>query len=177
MVAVTLPPRTLADGRVRLGLLPTIADPASPTVAELEAAIDLSCRVMKSDFRASPVASETISGMNALCETSNASAPGQSNYEVSLTIFRWFDPADPGKMDALGDAAYQALKIKGTHCYFVKRESGKDYSEPFAAGDEIEVYEVVTDNPQSPTDLGGYIRRTIPTFVQNAWVNASVKTV
>lgn len=175
MAAVTAP-RTLADGRVRLVFLPTLKDPAAPTAAELEAGTDLSCRVMKSDFRASPVASETISGMNALCETSNASAPGQSNYEVMLTVFRWFDPANPGKMDKLGDAAYQALKVKGTHGYLVKRESGKDYSAPFAADDEIEVYEIVTDNPQSPSDPGGFIRKTIPTFVQNAWVNAAVKT-
>lgn len=174
-MAVTAP-RTLADGRVRLVFLPTLKGPAAPTVAELGSATDLSCRVLKSDFRASPVASETISGMNALCETSNASAPGQSNYEVSLSVFRWFDPSKPGQKDALGDVAYQALKVKGTHGYLVKRETGKEYSEPFAEGDEVEVYEIVTDNPQSPTDPGGFIRRTIPTFVQNAWVNAAVKT-
>lgn len=174
MASPTLAPKTLADGNIRLAFLPTIANPKAPTASELQAAVDLSCRVLKSDFRASATGSETIEGMAALCETSNASAPGQSNYEVALTVFRWFDEENPGKADPLGDIAYQALKTKGTRGFLVKRETGKAYDEEFAAGDELEVYEIVTDNPQAAGDAGGYIRRVIPTFVQNGWLDVAV---
>lgn len=173
-MATALAPKVLADGNIRLSFLPTLANPAAPTVTELQAGIDLSCKVLKSDFRASAVASETISGQAALCETSNASAPGQSNFEVSLTLFRWFDDANKGKADASDDTAFQALKVKGTHGYLIVRETGKSYEDEWAAGDEVDVYEIVTDNPQSPSDTGGYIRRVIPTFPQNGWLNVAV---
>lgn len=171
---VALAPKTLADGRIRLAFVPALVDMKKPTVAELEAAIDLSCRVLKSDFRASPAASETIEGMAALCETANAAAPGQSNFEATMTIFRWYDAANLGKHDKVGDAAYQALKTKGTHGYLIKRETGKAYDEEWAEGDEVEVFEIVTDSPQSPSDPGGYIRRTIPLLVQNGEMDAVV---
>lgn len=169
-----LAPKTMADGNTRVAYVPTLANPAKPTVSELTGGTDLSCRVLKSDFRASAVASETINGMAALCETSNASAPGQSNYEVSFSVFRWFDPENPGKKDPAGDVAFQALKVKGTHGFIVKRETGKAYEDPWVEGDEVEVYEIVTDTPQAPTEAGGYIRRLIPTFPQNGWTDAVV---
>ncbi|GAA1046050.1 hypothetical protein [Rothia amarae] len=175
-MATALAPKTLADGRIRLAFLPTLKDPSKPTVTELTAGIDLSCRVLKSDFRASPVGSETVDEMAALCETANASTPGQSNYEASMSVFRWFDATKPGQKDALGDVAYQAVKLKGTHGYLVKRETGKAYDAAWEAGDEIEVFEVVTDTPQSPSDAGGYIRRIIPMFVQDGWMDAVVAT-
>lgn len=164
-------PKTLADGRTRLvALLTEPAIPGAPTVAELTAGTDLSCSVLKSDYRLSPVASDTVADTE-LCAEGNAVVYGASNYEGTITPFRYLDP--DGQPDATDDEPYDTLRTKGTYLWLVERE-GPKYDVPFAAGDEVEVYEVVTDNPQKPSDRAGYIKRTIPLGVQRAWLDAVV---
>lgn len=164
-------PKTLADGRIKLVALPTApANPAAPTVAELAAGVDLSCRILKSDYRLSAVASDTVADTE-LCAEGNAVVYGASNYEGTVTPFRYL--TDEGKADSTNDIAWTTLKAKGTHLWLVERE-GPAYDEPFAVGDEIEVYEVVTDNPQKPSERSGFIKRVVPLGVQRAWLNVAV---
>lgn len=164
-------PKTLADARTRLAILTTKpTNPASIPVATLTSGIDASCRILKSDYRLSPVASDTVSDAE-LCSEGNAVTFGASNYEGSITPFWYLD--ETGKSDPTEDVVYQALKEKGTELWLVERE-GPRYDEPWAAGDAIEVYEVVTDNPQKPSDRAGYIKRVVPLGVQRAWLDAVV---
>ncbi|MFI8595869.1 hypothetical protein ACIGDM_00955 [Rothia koreensis] len=167
-------PKTLADGKVRLVYVPNLVNPNAPKISELNAGVDLSCRVLKSDFELGPVDSDTVDDLAALCDESNPTVYGASNFKGSLTVFRWFDPRNPGRHDTQGDVAYQALRERGTQGYLVKRESGKKYNVSWEVGDEVEVYSILTDHPQPPKDAGGFIRRMIPLGVQNGWVNASV---
>lgn len=164
-------PKTLADARTRLvALTLRPANPASPTVAELEAGEDLSCRLLKSDYRLSPTSSDTVPDTE-LCSEGNAVTFGASNYEGSLTPFRYLD--EDGKADLLNDVAWDLLKDKGTELWLYERE-GPRYEQAFAAADIVDGYEVVTDNPQKPSDRGGYIKRTVPLGVQRAWLNRPV---
>jgi len=164
-------PKTLADARTRLAILTTKpASLTSITVTELTAGIDASCRILKSDYRLSPTASDTVADTE-LCSEGNAVTFGASNYEGSVTPFWYLD--EDGQSETTEDVVYQALKEKGTELWFVERE-GPRYDEPFAAGDAIEVYEVVTDNPQKPSDRAGYIKRVVPLGVQRAELNAVV---
>lgn len=164
-------PKTLADARTRLAILTTKpADLTKPTKTELDAGIDASCRILKSDYRLSPTASDTVADTE-LCSEGNAVTFGASNYEGTVTPFWYLD--DDGKSDADDDAVYQALKEKGTELWFVERE-GPRYDEDWAVGDVVEVYEVVTDNPQKPSDRAGYIKRVVPLGVQRAELNAVV---
>ena len=88
-------PKTIAEERIKVVALDTPPNnPAAPTVAELTAGTDISCKVLFSDFRLSAVASDTVNEP-ALCEGGNSAVPGKSNYEGSLTVFRFFD--DTGK--------------------------------------------------------------------------------
>ena len=48
---------------------------------------------------------------------------------------------------------------------------GWHHETPFAASQEYDLYEVVTDNPQKPSDRGGYVKRVVPLGVQQAWEN------
>ena len=173
-MATALPPKTLADGKIKLAFVPTLKDPTKPTVTELKAGTDLSCRVLKSDFRLSATDSEKIDDLAALCDETNPVVFGAANYEGTVSVFRWYNASNPGTADTTGDVAFQALKNRGTVGFMVKRETGKKYDADWEAGDEVEVYEVLTDNPQAPSDTGGYIRRTIPLGVQNAYLNAVV---
>lgn len=166
-------PKTLADARTRLTILTTEpADPRSITIAELTAGIDASCNVLKSDYRLSPTGSDTVPDTE-LCSEGNAVTYGASNYEGTLTPFWFLD--QEGKSDATEDVVYQALKIKGTTLWLVERE-GPRYDEPWAAGDAYEAYKVTTDNPQKPSDRGGYIKRTVPLGVQRAVLDGVVAT-
>lgn len=170
-------PRSLADGRAKFVILPQRpADPLHPTVAELEDGIDASCRVLSSDYNVGPTASETVDE-KPLCVEGNAQAPGPSNYQVEFTVFRYFDDetgqAEESTTDDIGDAVYQAVKVKGTELYVYERFTSKKSTVPFADGDEVSGYHVVTDNPQK-TDLGGYIKWRITTFPQDAWLHGVV---
>lgn len=165
-------PKTLADQKIRLTFLTTKpVDPKAPTVTELEAGVDLSCSIMKSDYALGATGDQTISEA-ALCEPGAGSDMGATDYSASVTVFRMLD--DAGKSDLEEDVAFQALRVKGTKGWLVERE-GPRYDAPWAAGQEVEVYAVTTGSVQKPSDRSsGYIKRTIPMGVQNAWVDAAV---
>lgn len=164
-------PATLADGRLRVRALTTApAVPGAVTATEANAGEKLECRILKSDYRLSPTASDTVAD-TVLCSEGNATTFGASNYEGSVTPLRYLDGA--GKSEPENDIAWDLLKEKGTHLWLLVSE-GKQHEEEFADGDEYDLYEVITDNPQSPSDRGGYIKRVVPLGVQRAWLNRSV---
>ena len=166
-------PKTLADARTRLTILTTApADTTlqSITLTELTAGIDASCKILKSDYRLSAAASDTVDDTE-LCSEGNAVTYGASNYEGTVSPFWYLD--ETGKSDVTEDVVYQALKEKGTELWFVERE-GPRYDQAWAAGDVIEVYRVITDNPQKPSERAGYIKRVVPLGVQTAELNATV---
>jgi hypothetical protein len=164
-------PKTLADARTRVAILTTEPDDlAAIEVGTLTAGIDASCKLLKSDYRLSPTASDTVDDTE-LCSEGNAVTFGASNYEGSLTPFWYLD--QDGKPVALENTVWLALREKGSELWIVERE-GPKYTEPWAVGDNYEVYRVITDNPQKPSDRAGYIKRVVPLGVQNAELNGVV---
>lgn len=158
-------PKTIADERIRLVLLPEApANPNQITLTELNAAgvVELSSRVLMSDFKLTATASDTVSEP-ALSEGGNSGVPGKSNYEGSLTPFRYLTGA--GLADPTNDVAYAALKEKGTELHLVKRV-GPHYTDAWDANQEIEYYHAITDNPQDPSEFTGYLKKVVPLFVQ-----------
>lgn len=164
-------PKTLADARTRLTILTTKpANPRSILLSELTAGINASCKILKSDYRLSPTASDTVADAD-LCAEGNAVTFGASNYEGSISPFIYLD--DTGKSDIAEDVVYQALREKGTRVWLVERE-GPRYDQAWAATDVVDVYEAITDNPQKPGDRAGYIKRIIPLGIQNVYLGAKV---
>lgn len=169
-------PRSLADGRTKLTFLTTKpADPEKPTPTELNAGLDFSCDVLSSDFTWGATDSDKIAE-KALCSTSNANALGASNYQAGITVFRYFD-ATTGMPDATEDAKFEAVQEKGTTLWGYARRTGKLATDPWASGDEYYLgLEVVTDSPQPPSDLGGYIKYRVPMEPQRGWEFGKVGT-
>jgi hypothetical protein len=164
-------PKTLADGRIKLvALTEAPAVMTAPTVTELAAGVDVSCRILKSDFKLTAAASDTVPDQE-LCHEGNAVTYGASNYDGSVTPFRYL--TDAGKADADNDIAWDTFKEKGTELWLVKRV-GPKYDVAFAAADEVEIFHVLTDNPQDPSDLTGYIKKVVPLGVQDAELNGVV---
>jgi hypothetical protein len=170
-----MPPRTFAEQNWKITVLtaPPTESLGALTVTTLEAGMDASCRVAQEGTRFAATASETLN-QPAVCEPSSASVPSRSNFEASMSVFRYFD-AETGQSDPEGDILFQAAKIKGTPLYVVERLTGKDWDEPWAAGDEYSVFAVTTDNWQRQSDpANGYIHVTIPLTVQDAELNGVV---
>lgn len=168
--------KSLADGRTKVALLTQKpADPYAPTVAELEAGIDASCRLVASDYNVTPAASETIDEKE-LCVEGNAVAFGPSNATVEFSPFRYFDDqgqAEPTEAEEIGDAVFQATKAKGTRLWLYQRETSKGSTEAWEAGDEVDGYEFLTDNPQH-LERTGYIKRRIVGAYQDMFLDGEV---
>lgn len=174
-------PKSLADGRKKVTLLATKpADLAAITLTELEAGLEASCRIVSSTYAVGPQASATVDE-KPLCVEGNVQALGASNYGAEFDIFRYFDLTtglpETGEADTeegIGDEIFQMLKAKGTVVWLVERETSKKSTDAWEAGDPYEVYELLLDNPQKPTDQGGYIKRHIVGLPQNVELDGTV---
>lgn len=170
--------RSLAAGRTKLVVLTTApADPKAPTLTELNAGVDISCRVKGSSFKAGPTDSEKVPS-DLLCEDIKSEAFGQSNYELEYEPYRYWDPTtkqfEAGTTGAdVGDKAFQLVKEKGTHLHYYIRRTIKKSKEPFSAGDEVMYLAGANDNPQF-TDSDGYQSRLVKVSVDAAELNAKV---
>lgn len=165
-------PRVLADGKTKFTILTTKpADPSAPTATELNAGIDLSCSVLTSDFNWSATDSDKIAE-KALCDVGNSNAIGASNYTTGFTLWRYFLTA--GGADTAADAGFTAVQEKGTTLWGYARESDKDSTDDWAAGDDIYLGgEVINDTPQR-LDGTGFIKRRVPLEAQRMYDNIAV---
>lgn len=164
--------KTLADGRTRLAILtvkPT--NPAAPTVSELNGGVQASCLVAKNGTRISATGSDSVNDPE-LCSSSNAVVWGASNYEGTITPY-WQLDATTGAYVSGDNDAYEALTPKGTQAWLYFRE-GPAYDTAWATGQYVDGYEVLTDNPQKPTETGAFIKRTIPLAIQAAYEHVTV---
>ncbi|WP_159622673.1 hypothetical protein [Ruania rhizosphaerae] len=157
-------PKTLADGRVKLTALTTKpADVAAITITELGAGTEAACSINKSDYRLSATGSTPITEQE-MCRKGEGNTPGPTQYEGSVTPFWYLD--ETGQPDPAAMEVWDLLKTKGTTLWLVERD-GPEEDVDWAEGDEYVVYEVVTDEPQVPTDrFTGFIKRIVPLGVQ-----------
>lgn len=144
----------LADGNRRLVWVPDggIANISAPTVTELTATgvLDMSCLVTANNYSLGPTGSEAISEP-ALCAQGNSTAPGRTNYEAAMNFFRFTVDSE--------DEAWTTFTGKGLSGFLVQRIGASgSASTAFAAADKVEVYGVITDEPQmqAPPANGGY---------------------
>lgn len=165
--------RVLADGRIKLALLTTKpANPALPTATELNAGIDLTFKVTLDNFSFGPTDSDKLSE-KALGSNSNAQGLGAGNSACAFNLWRFW--ATAGGADATDDAAFAAVKVKGTTVWLYGRKTDKLATAAWAATDESYFgCETVTDTLQ-PVD-GGFIKFRVPTEVQNYWTFIAVAT-
>lgn len=160
--------RMLSAGRMKVTLLTVKPNnPAAPTVTELNAGVQICTNIPASEWTFGATDSETVDS-TSLCADVKSEVFGQGNYELTFGLWRQF--ADAGGFDATGDAAFEAVKEKGTTLWVYARFTDKKATEAWAADDEIFLgAEFVTDTPRPVSATEGFIGYTIPTRVQNAW--------
>lgn len=169
--------RSLSAGHIKFVILSTRpVDPKNPTIAELQAGIDASCRVKGSNFKYGPTDSEKVDS-DVLCEDIKSQSYGQSNYQLQYSPYRYFDPdtdqAETGTGADIADAVFQLVKEKGTQLYYYVRRTSKKSKEDFSAGDEVVYLAGQNDWPQ-PADGDGYIAVDVTVLVNEAEPNAVV---
>lgn len=150
-------PSTPADGNVRVAFVPTIADTAAPTSAELSAAgaVDLSCYLTGDGFN--PGLDEAVVADDRLCSTDTFEQPGRKQRNLSVTYIDNTNSTDPNE-------AAETL-IPGSEGFIVKR-SGLAYTTAFAAAQTVEVWPVKAGQYQPlPPEANSVLRRTQKLFV------------
>ena len=159
--------RVLADGKTKFTILTTApANPAAPTATELNAGIDLSCKVVASDFNWTATDSEKVNEP-ALCDDANSNSLGTSNYSAAFSLWRYFLVG--GGADPTDDAGFEAVKTKGTTLWGYARMTDKEATAAWASTDEIYLgAEFTTDTPQQPQG-GGWQKFRVPCEVQRGW--------
>lgn len=164
-------PKSLYEGNVRLvALAAAPANPAAITAAEVAAGVNLSPAILRNGYRLSATGSDTLSEPS-LEDTGNSTTYGSSNYEGNLTVFRYLDSA--GKSDTGDDIGYELFTEKGITLYLVER-IGPPATQAMAAGDEYSYFPVITDDPQQPSELTGYVKFVQPLGVQGGVVHRGV---
>lgn len=146
--------KMLTDANRRLIFVPTLANYHAPTLAETTGVgvIELSCNVTAANYGLGATGDDAINDP-ASCASSNSTVPGRTNYEAAFDFFRWKDAAD--------DKPWTTFTKKNIHGYLIERigqieDDEKAHEVPFAAGDEVRVFEVLTGTPQtlSPSGAG-----------------------
>lgn len=164
-------PKSLADGRVKVIMMSVApADFKNVELGELAAGVDVSAAILSNGFALGPTASDTVDE-KSLADEGNVNVMTSSNYEGSITAFRYFDGT--GKADATADQLFQALKVKGVPVWFAKRFTSKPSKDALAVDDELQVFEVRPDNAQD-AEATGYIKKIVPLQVESAELNSKV---
>ena len=138
-----------------------IADVNSPSAAALTAGMNISEYVVTSTS-VQPTASETVNE-RAITDVANVVVPTIGNYEGSLVLFRDFTAGAPTEDDLLET-------FTGRPVGFIVRRIGKASTEAAAAGDVLDVFKFMADNPQSMGGTGeGYLKLTVPLLQQGVY--------
>lgn len=123
----------IVDGKTKVWFVPTIANIAAPTVAEITAGTSLEHQLTADGL--SGFAPKTADVDNtALDSTFDTVLPGRSSYSNTMLTLK--------KQSGATDAVWTALSVRDTAGYIVIRD-GAPVSQALAAADKVQVYPVV----------------------------------
>lgn len=167
-------PRSLAIGAVKVTVLTTA--PATPGVLSLATdlaspnAKDVSDNILKSSYNLGATGADKVNEPS-LASTTNSSVPGMSNYNGDIEFFRYLDP--DGKSVPTEDVPFTLFTGKGIRVWIVERK-GPPASTALAVGDEVDIYEVLTDDPRPPKDYASYLKFGQMFHVQKVWNRVAI---
>lgn len=118
----------------RIWWVTTMADPAAPTVAELEAGVDISAYVPKDGLKVGATNAKVKN--DDITTAFDGEIPGSYGNSVTLTSFR----------DDDDDLAWETFRVRNTYGFLVVRRM-VPVAEAVAAGQEVEVYPAATGQP------------------------------
>lgn len=132
-MTTAIQPGLVHDGFYRVSFVDVITDISAPTVAQLNAGLELECQITP-DGLGREASDETID-TSRLCSVFTTMKQGRTSFEVSMTLVR-LDETVSGVVDT----AYATL-VKRKLGYLVIRDN-LPATTAWVAGQEIEVYPV-----------------------------------
>lgn len=160
--------RLLAEQRESWVILDTKPDdPMAVETTDLSAGVRAEC-FLTTNTRLSPTGSQTANEAS-LCDTASAQTPVTRQWDGTIEVFRDLDP-DTGLPVSGGEAVYDALNAFGEKVWLWRRR-GPLYTQALADGDPYDLFEVVLDAVQDPSDRSGSFKAVIPVFVHNQWTS------
>lgn len=151
-------PATPFDGNMAVWLVPTIAEPSAPTVAEITAGVDISCYLTPDGY--APTADQATITDNRLCSTETFGQPGRKTRGLTLTGIDNTNTPDEATFNELVDTL-----VEGTSMFVVRRR-GIPFDDAIAAAQKVSVLPIKPGMKQDvPPEENSVIRSTWPTFV------------
>ncbi len=136
-MTVTVPESISAEGNVKAVFVPTVADPAAPTAAELNGGVDLSCFLMPDWDGAT--ATQNTGEDRRFCSKQTFSRLGRVSWEVSPLMYTYL-PQALGEVGNAANEAYEALAAGNKGYLFFGY--GIDPADPFVADDVTDGFPV-----------------------------------
>lgn len=135
-------------------------DPDNPQAALLTDARNVSCAI-ETGYSLGPTDSDTDDS-STICDTANVSTAVAYNYEGSLTFFREGDPADTTSAFARAFSFFKNGTQNGLVEGYLVRRVGYVNTVAAAAGQEVESFKFIPDNPVDVVEDKAPIRFTVP---------------
>ena len=140
-------------------ILGGVADIENPTAEELNGGVDITCAIAEG-YELGMTASDSRDSTRSICDKGNRTNFGAANYSGELTLLREGD-ADAVETESAYLRAAKFFTDRDIHFDLVRRgavadspESAKSHTEPFVAGDVVEIFGFVTDYPAYRTGSG-----------------------
>jgi hypothetical protein len=150
-------PSTPFDGNMAVWIVPAIANPAAPTVAEIAAGVDISCYLTPDGF--APTAEQATITDDRLCSTETFGRPGRKSRGLSLTGIDNTNSEHETEFNELVEAL-----VEGTDMFAVRRR-GIPYDTAVAADQKVTVLPITPGGKQDvPPEMNSVTRSTWPTF-------------
>lgn len=158
-------PATPVDGKVRTDLVPVLADPEHPTLAELnaESVVHISCYLTKDGYSFEP-SQETITDERE-CSTQVFARPGTKSVDgATLTVI---DNTNT-EIEEDSNEAIDTMQ-EGAEMYVVRRR-GKDFDLDYEVDQKLTVIPVQFGEKQPvATESNTTIRSAVPFFATGSW--------
>lgn len=126
--------RYSSDGRVKIFAVPSVADKSAPTTTELTAGVDLTAFFPKDGLN--PAITQNSVDTSSLADVFDTAVPGTEGGDIPLTLQR----------DNVTDTAWDHFTRDLDEFLVVRR--GPLASDAFAIGDNVEVYDFISQHPQ-----------------------------
>lgn len=142
-------PDLISDGKTRVVWMTSCANINAPTVAELNAGLDLTKRITPDGLKIDPSTADVDT--SSLASTFDTKTVGRVGFDNELTIKRGDNGTD--------DAPYSTLKY-GVSGYLAVRR-GVNYSTAWATGQKAEVYPSTCGEPQNSSPAANEVMKFV----------------
>lgn len=139
----------------------------APTAVALTNDNNISCAIT-TGYTLNPTDSDT-DDTSTICDEANVQTPTYRNYEGNITFIRE-ELGQSADEESGRFKAWEFFKHKGAEGWLVRRVRGLNY-EPAVAGQKVEVYEFLSDNPQE----GGEDDSAVVTYTVNFFSQGEFK--